>query len=403
MTDTGNNCKVRFHQVVQRFRMIYDRPATVRQAFARFFRGPTQVQIFEALKGVSFTVNAGETLGILGRNGSGKSTILKIIARVYRPTSGTVEIDGRVSPLIELGAGFHPELTGRENIVLSGCLMGIDREQMVRRTDAIVAFSELEEFIDVPVKQYSSGMYARLGFAVATEIDPDILLVDEILAVGDAGFQHKCLERMNNFRRQGKTIVFVSHDLNTITSLCTRALLLDHGRLLAQGPTEEVAAQYQKLLEGTPANLELFSGLAPSRAPRALRLAGGYGESLRLGFDAGLWIEDRYLGGAGRAHMPRGNYNLQLCAADKLRRQLLPIPAHHGAGKKLPPPHRQGEFRAAGHNHPGLQRFRFRRCRRRAPRHGQHRKRRPDDCALGCRGFARHCRRPHRRRGRARR
>lgn len=255
MTDTGNNCKVRFHQVVQRFRMIYDRPATVRQAFARFFRGPTQVQIFEALKGVSFTVNAGETLGILGRNGSGKSTILKIIARVYRPTSGTVEVDGRVSPLIELGAGFHPELTGRENIVLSGCLMGIDREQMIKRTDAIVAFSELEEFIDVPVKQYSSGMYARLGFAVATEIDPDILLVDEILAVGDAGFQHKCLERMNNFRRQGKTIVFVSHDLNTITSLCTRALLIDHGRLLGDGPAQDVAAQYQKLLEGAPASV----------------------------------------------------------------------------------------------------------------------------------------------------
>lgn len=248
MNETSNSWKVRFHQVVQKFRLVYDRPATFRQAFARFFREPTQVQVFEALKGISFTVNAGETIGILGRNGSGKSTILKLIAGVYRPTSGAVELVGRVSPLIELGAGFHPELTGRENIVLSGSLMGIDPEEMNRRVGAIVAFSELEEFIDVPVKQYSSGMYARLGFAVATEIDPDILLVDEILAVGDGAFQQKCLERMNNFRRQGKTIIFVSHDLSSVKSLCSRALLLDHGQLLANGPTESVVAQYQQLL-----------------------------------------------------------------------------------------------------------------------------------------------------------
>ena len=252
MSDAGNNCKVRFQQVVQRFRLVHDRPATFRQAFVRFFREPSQVQIFEALKGVSFTVNAGETVGIVGRNGSGKSTILKIIAGVYRPTSGTVEVDGRVCPLIELGAGFHPELTGRENIMLSGALMGIEPEEMQLRMQAIIAFSELEEFIDVPVKQYSSGMYARLGFAVATEIHPDVLLVDEILAVGDGAFQQKCLERMNGFRRQGKTIVFVSHDLVAVKSLCSRALLLDHGSILAEGPPEEVTIRYQELLESPP-------------------------------------------------------------------------------------------------------------------------------------------------------
>jgi ABC-type polysaccharide/polyol phosphate transport system ATPase subunit len=254
MSDAENNCKVRFHQVVQKFRLVHDRPATFRQAFVRFFREPAQVQIFEALRGVSFTVRAGETVGILGRNGSGKSTILKIIASVYHPTSGTVEVDGRVSPLIELGAGFHPELTGRENIVLSGALMGIEPKEMQRRTEAIIDFAELSDFIDVPVKQYSSGMYARLGFAVATEIDPDILLVDEILAVGDGAFQQKCLERMHNFQRRGKTIVFVSHDLSAVKSLCNRALLLDHGRLMAQGPATEVADQYQLLLESSAAS-----------------------------------------------------------------------------------------------------------------------------------------------------
>ena len=249
MSVAGNNVKIRFQQVVQRFRVIYDRPTTFRQAFARFFRQSFQIHEFDALKGISFGVMAGETVGIIGRNGSGKSTILKIIARVYRPTAGTVEVFGRVSPLIELGAGFHPELTGRENIILAGALMGIDPDDMRNRLDAVISFCELQDFIDAPVKQYSSGMFARLGFAVATEIDPDILLVDEILAVGDEAFQQKCLERMNNFRRQGKTIVYVSHDMNTVKSLCDRVLLLDHGQLLETGDPEQVISRYHELLQ----------------------------------------------------------------------------------------------------------------------------------------------------------
>ncbi|HSB16792.1 MAG TPA: ABC transporter ATP-binding protein, partial [Bryobacteraceae bacterium] len=232
-----------------RFRVIYDRPATFRQAFAQFFRQSFEVREFDALKGISFEVRSGETVGIVGRNGSGKSTILKIIARVYRPTAGSVEVFGRVSPLIELGAGFHPELTGRENIVLAGALMGIDPSDMRNRLEAVVSFCELQDFIDAPIKQYSSGMYARLGFAIATEIDPDILLVDEILAVGDEAFQQKCLERMNKFRREGKTIVYVSHDLNSVKTLCSRALLLDSGEIVETGDPEKVIDRYHELLQ----------------------------------------------------------------------------------------------------------------------------------------------------------
>ena len=177
--------------------------------------------------------------------------MLKIIARVYKPTSGRVELEGRISALIELGAGFHHELTGRENIVVNGALLGFSRREMKEKYHHIVAFAELEEFIDTPIKQYSTGMLARLGFAVATEVDPDILLVDEILAVGDEPFQQKCLERMNNFRRQGKTTLFVSHDMELVQSLCDRVLLLDHGRLRADGPTEQVIARYHELLQHT--------------------------------------------------------------------------------------------------------------------------------------------------------
>ncbi len=258
MSETCNNSKIRFHQVTQRFRVIYDRPATFRQAFARLFRQSSQIHEFEALKGVSFEIRSGETVGIIGRNGSGKSTILKIIARVYRPTAGTVAVVGRVSPLIELGAGFHPELTGRENIILAGALMGIDPGDMRDRMDAVISFCELADFIDSPVKQYSSGMFARLGFAVATEIDPDILLVDEILAVGDEAFQQKCLERMNNFRRQGKTIIYVSHAMNTVRSLCDRVLLIHHGQLVETGHPEQVIARYHDLLQ-TPTSPALTS------------------------------------------------------------------------------------------------------------------------------------------------
>jgi lipopolysaccharide transport system ATP-binding protein len=235
--------------VVQRFRVIRERPDTLREAFAHLFRRRSSYHDFEALKAVNFEIQDGELTGIIGRNGSGKSTVLKIIAGVYRPTSGAVQVSGKVAALIELGAGFHPDLTGRENIVLNGLLLGLSRREIQAREEQIIDFAELDEFIDSPIKQYSSGMYMRLGFAIATEVDPDILLIDEILAVGDAAFQQKCLARIDEFRQRSKTILFVSHDMGSIRRLCQRALLLHDGVLLADGQPEQVVARYEELLQ----------------------------------------------------------------------------------------------------------------------------------------------------------
>ena len=238
--------RISFENVAQRFRVIRERPDTLREAFAHLFRNRTSYYNFEALKGISFTVHDGEVLGIIGRNGSGKSTILKIMAGVYRPTSGVVNIRGKVAALIELGAGFHPDLTGRENIVLNGLLLGLSKREIQSREEQILEFAELGEFIDSPVKQYSSGMFMRLGFAVATEVDPDILLVDEILAVGDESFQQKCLARIEDFRRRGKTIIVVSHDLESVRKLCRRTLLIGEGVLLFDGPPDEGVMRYHE-------------------------------------------------------------------------------------------------------------------------------------------------------------
>ncbi len=244
-----NQLAIGLDQVTQQFRIIHDRPDSFREAFVRRFRSLGRYEDLFALRNISLRIGRGESVGVIGRNGSGKSTLLKIMARVYKPTSGRVELEGRISALIELGAGFHHELTGRENIVVNGALLGFSRREMKGKYREIVAFAELEEFIDTPIKQYSTGMLARLAFAIATEVDPDILLVDEILAVGDQLFQKKCLERIDNFRRKGKTTVFVSHDMGLVQSLCERILLLDHGRLRADGPAEGVIARYHELLE----------------------------------------------------------------------------------------------------------------------------------------------------------
>lgn len=240
--------RVCFRDVVQRFRLIQERPDTLREAFAHLFRKRTSYHDFEALKGASFTIREGETVAIIGRNGSGKSTILKIIAGVYRPTAGEVRISGQVGALIELGAGFHPDLTGRENIVLNGLLLGLSKQEIQSREQQILDFAELGEFIDSPVKQYSSGMFMRLGFAVATEIDPDVLLMDEILAVGDAAFQQKCSARIDEFRQRGKTIIFVSHDLNAVRQFCDRVLWIHNGVLLGDGPADQIVTRYEELL-----------------------------------------------------------------------------------------------------------------------------------------------------------
>jgi len=242
--------RICFQNVVQRFRLIQERPDTLREAFAHLFRNRVSYHNFEALKGISFVVREGETVAIIGRNGSGKSTTLKIIAGVYRPTAGMVKVSGKISALIELGAGFHPDLTGREKIILNGLLLGLSKQEIRSRERQILDFAGLGEFIDSPVKQYSSGMYARLGFAVATEVDPDVLLIDEILAVGDETFQKKCTARIEEFRDRRKTIVLVSHNLGAVRQLCQRALLIDSGILLGDGPPDEMIAHYEELVQG---------------------------------------------------------------------------------------------------------------------------------------------------------
>ena len=243
---------IRLTDVVQRFRVIRERPDTLREIFAKFHRRRTTYHDFEAVKHVSFEVPRGATVGIIGRNGSGKSTLLKIIAGVYTASAGEVSVGGSVAPLIELGAGFHHELTGRENILINGLLLGLSKQQIKQREESIIEFSEIGEFIDAPVKQYSSGMYMRLAFAVATEVDPDILLIDEILGVGDAGFQEKCFDCLQQFRGRGKTILFVSHNMASVRRFCDRVLLMVKGELLADGPTDLVISQYEQLTGQAP-------------------------------------------------------------------------------------------------------------------------------------------------------
>ena len=201
-------------------------------------------ETFQALQDVSFDVPSGRTYGIIGRNGSGKSTMLKLVAGITRPTSGTVKVNGRISALIELGAGFHPEISGRENVFINGIMLGLSKRDVAERFDEIVEFAELKDFIDAPVKTYSSGMYMRLGFAVAIHVDPDVLLVDEVLAVGDEGFTHKCLDKFAEFRRRGKTILLVTHSLGLVERFCDDALWLDGGRVKGTGDPRRVVGAY---------------------------------------------------------------------------------------------------------------------------------------------------------------
>ncbi len=211
-------------------------------------------QILWALNDVSLSVGKGEIVGVVGRNGNGKSTLLKILSRITMPTKGRVRIQGTLASLLEVGTGFHPELTGRENIFLNGAILGMRHSQIRQRLDAIVAFSEVEKFLDTPVKRYSSGMYVRLAFAVAAHLEPDILLVDEVLAVGDGAFQKKCLGKMQDAGAHERTVLFVSHSLPAVRSICSRVILLDHGRVLMDGPTDQILAAYNKMLQA-PRNI----------------------------------------------------------------------------------------------------------------------------------------------------
>lgn len=209
----------------------------------------SESQDFWALKDVSFDVKQGEVLGIIGRNGAGKSTLLKILSRITRPTSGRIGTRGRVGSLLEVGTGFHPELTGRENVFLNGSILGMKRTDIVRKFDEIVAFAELGEFIDTPVKRYSSGMYARLAFSVAAYLEPEILIIDEVLAVGDAKFQKQCLGKMSDVAKQGRTVLFVSHNMAAIKTLCQRAVVLDKGKMTSSGSVKLAIEQYLGLHE----------------------------------------------------------------------------------------------------------------------------------------------------------
>jgi ABC-2 type transport system ATP-binding protein/lipopolysaccharide transport system ATP-binding protein len=230
------------HGVSKKFRWHRDKRTSFKE---RVFRGkPEQLNEFWALKEISLDIPQGTTFGLVGHNGSGKSTLLKLMAGIHRPTTGTITTDGRISALLELGAGFHPELTGRENIYLNGAILGLSRKQVEGAMDRIIDFSGIEEFVDVPVKVYSSGMYVRLGFSIAVTVDPQILLVDEIVAVGDEEFQRKCFDHLHELRRRGTTIVIVTHALGFIENLCDQAAWLDHGVLRTVDDPRKVVRQY---------------------------------------------------------------------------------------------------------------------------------------------------------------
>lgn len=226
------------------YRVPRERFSGIKEYAIRWLKRRLEYEEFWAVRDVSFQVHRGEAFGIIGRNGSGKSTMLKVIARVLTPTSGRVITRGRIAPLLELGAGFHPELTGRENVFMNSTLLGRSQKETEQLLPEIVDFAEIEDFFDAPIRTYSTGMIARLGFSVATALRPDILLVDEVLSVGDGYFQEKCLNRMNSFRSLGTTIIIVSHNMNTLQSFCDRALWIDHGLMKAIGNVNEVIEQY---------------------------------------------------------------------------------------------------------------------------------------------------------------
>lgn len=238
---------VRLERVSKRYVLHKQKPFLVHDV-ARRILGKRSGEEFWALHDVSFEVRRGEAVALMGGNGAGKSTTLGIVARTIRPTSGAVEVYGRVGALLELGAGFHPDLTGRENIYLNASLLGLGRDEVERQFRKIVAFSELFDFIDVPLRNYSSGMQVRLGFSVAIHIQPDILLMDEVFAVGDAHFQRKCIERVMAFKEAGKTLLFVSHNPDSVRRLCERVIWLDHGRVRADGPTDDILKAYAQAM-----------------------------------------------------------------------------------------------------------------------------------------------------------
>jgi ABC-type polysaccharide/polyol phosphate transport system ATPase subunit len=309
MSETSHHHAVVVDHVTKLYRR-YGRKHTVGTLKSALFAGRARQSLspdlaVPALMDVSFDVAPGETLGIVGPNGSGKSTLLKLLAGIVRPTQGRVAVEGRLGALLELGAGFHPEISGRENIEINGLLLGLTRRQIAARFDEIVRFAELEEFLDAPLKTYSSGMAVRLGFSIAAHADPDVLLVDEVLAVGDERFAHRCLEKFAEFERAGVTLLLVSHDLALVAERCRRALWLDRGRLLADGPAAETVARYRERVAQDEGKGRLEEGgrgdggtRTSQRSAASQSSTGRRGE--RIGSGAATIEQVRLLDGAGR-------------------------------------------------------------------------------------------------------
>jgi lipopolysaccharide transport system ATP-binding protein len=246
-----SNIAVSVDHVSKKFRLYHERNQSLKSAI---MRGRLSVhEDFWALKDVSFEVPTGSTFGLIGSNGSGKSTLLKCLTKIYYPEQGSITANGRLAGLLEVGSGFHPELSGRENIYLNGSILGMGKKEIARKFDEIVDFSGVEQFIDQPVKNYSSGMYVRLGFSVAINVDPDVLVVDEVLAVGDADFQEKCRQKFAEFKAAGKTVILVSHSMGSVQDMCDHAAWLSHGELVTVGPADETIHAYLSSLSGPSA------------------------------------------------------------------------------------------------------------------------------------------------------
>lgn len=289
------------HQSQERYTSLRDVLSNGARQFAHKLRHPLTIpkndpahEEFWALRDINFEIQQGDKIGIIGRNGAGKSTLLKILSRITDPTIGQVKIKGRVSSLLEVGTGFHPELTGRENIFLNGAILGMSKTDIKRKFDEIVAFAEVEKFLDTPVKRYSSGMYVRLAFAVAANLEPEILIVDEVLAVGDAQFQKKCLGKMEDVGKEGRTVIFVSHTMPTVTSLCEKAILLESGKVAKIGPTSEVVMHYYASGQASPASADFSNKHLGDDKVRLLKgeIKNSNGEvALEVGISEPLTIE----------------------------------------------------------------------------------------------------------------
>lgn len=319
---------IRFDRVSKQFTLQIARPRSFQELFLNLIhrKWNTSRERYWALQDVSFGIESGEMVGIVGDNGAGKSTLLKLVSRIIEPSAGEITVNGRVSALLELGAGFHPDLTGRENIYLNGSILGLGRTEMDRVFGDILEFSEMERFIDVPVKHYSSGMYMRLGFSIAIHVRPGILLVDEILAVGDQAFQLRCLDKINEMKRQGITIVLVTHDLNAVRELCDRAIWLDDGQIQREGPVDQVIELYLDQVHAADGQA-LQRAEADAERDTFRRWGSREGEIVRVQFLDARGQEQRTFQ-SGEAFVARIYYE----AHQRIERPLFGAALHHADG-----------------------------------------------------------------------